>query len=52
MDQGSYRNGEKQGTWHQWDKTGSLVAEGEYRDGRFVQGAPVGMAARCEQMRP
>jgi hypothetical protein len=50
--EGQFRNGAKHGAWHQWDKSGSLVAEGEYREGRLVEGAPVAMAAKCESKRP
>jgi hypothetical protein len=50
--EGQFRDGAKSGAWHQWDKTGSLVAEGEYRGGRLIQGAPVAMAAKCEEMKP
>jgi hypothetical protein len=50
--EGGYAHGLKEGHWRQWDKTGSLVAEGEYRDGRLIAGAPIGMAARCETIEP
>jgi hypothetical protein len=50
--EGQFQHGAKHGAWHQWDKTGSLVAEGVYRDGRLVEGAPVAMAAKCEKLTP
>jgi len=50
--EGQYRSGEKEGLWTQWDKDGHKVAEGEYRTGQLVGGAPVGMVARCETMKP
>jgi hypothetical protein len=34
----------------QWDSAGNKVAEGEYRDGRLVGGAPVAVAAVCENV--
>jgi hypothetical protein len=46
--EGAYSEGVKDGRWRQWDKSGSLVAEGDYRAGRLVSGAPVGIAAHCE----
>jgi hypothetical protein len=50
--EGAFRDGVKEGAWNQWDKRGSPVADAEYRRGRLVGGAPVGMAARCEEMHP
>jgi hypothetical protein len=50
--EGQYDHGRKEGLWRQWDTSGSLVAEGTYRSGRLVEGAPVGMAARCETATP
>ena len=50
--EGAYARGLKQGHWRQWDKTRSLVAEGEYREGRLIAGAPIGMAAKCESVEP
>jgi hypothetical protein len=50
--EGRFQGGYKHGHWSQWDKGGYLVAEGDYRQGRLVEGAPVAMAARCEQMKP
>jgi hypothetical protein len=47
--QGQYEDGHKVGRWSQWNRDGMKVAEGEYRSGDLVQGAPVGMIARCEQ---
>ncbi len=49
---GEYREGVKVGKWSQLDKDGFKVAEGEYRSGEFVAGAPVGIAGRCEQSKP
>lgn len=50
--EGQYREGKKVGRWMQWDKSGVKVAEGEYRDGTFIAGAPVGLVASCEKMKP
>jgi hypothetical protein len=50
--EGAYERGALSGRWSQWDKTGALVAEAEYREGRLIEGAPVGMAATCEKMKP
>jgi antitoxin component YwqK of YwqJK toxin-antitoxin module len=50
--EGQFRSGAKEGAWRQWDKSGSLAAEGDYRGGRLVAGAPVAMAARCEETKP
>jgi hypothetical protein len=50
--EGAYENGALAGHWRQWDKTGALVAEADYREGRLVEGAPVGMAATCQNMKP
>lgn len=47
---GQYMSGKKDGVWVQFDKNGSKVAEGEYRFGRIVAGAPVGVAATCEDV--
>jgi len=46
--QGIYVHGKKARQWKQWDEAGNLVAEGEYRDGRLISGAPVGGIASCE----
>jgi antitoxin component YwqK of YwqJK toxin-antitoxin module len=46
--QGQYLAGKKIRLWKQWDEAGALVAEGEYRDGRLIGGAPVGGIAVCE----
>jgi antitoxin component YwqK of YwqJK toxin-antitoxin module len=46
--QGQYKAGKKIRLWKQWDEAGALVAEGEYRDGRLIGGAPVGGMAVCE----
>lgn len=48
--QGIYVNGKKARQWKQWDASGSLVAEGEYRDGRLISGAPVAGMAGCESV--
>jgi hypothetical protein len=50
--QGAYRGGVKEGKWDQWNAAGSKVAEAEYRGGHLVAGAPVGMIARCETVKP
>ena len=50
--EGQYQDGLKQGAWHQWDKAGAPSADGEYRAGELVQGAPVAAAAKCEQSKP
>jgi hypothetical protein len=50
--EGAFTHGLKDGAWHQWHTDGSLVAEGEYRAGRLVAGAPVAIAARCEDNKP
>ena len=42
--------GRPDGRWNQWDKSGSRVAEGEYRGGRFIAGAPVASAAACDKL--
>ena len=47
---GQFTAGRPDGRWSQWDKSGSRVAEGEYRDGRFVAGAPVASAAVCDKL--
>jgi hypothetical protein len=46
---GHYMGGQKSGLWRQFDERGEVVAEGRYRLGRLAGGAPVGIAARCEQ---
>ena len=50
--EGTYQDGSKFGKWKQWDAEGALVAQGEYRRGEFVAGAPVGLVAACEQQKP
>jgi len=47
--QGQYAMGFKTGKWRQWDASGNLVAEGDYRSGRLVAGAPVAAMAGCER---
>lgn len=48
--EGRYDSGLKAGRWAQWDESGKPVANGEYRDGALVQGAPVGAPAICESI--
>jgi hypothetical protein len=48
---GTYVDGAKSGVWTQLDGDGLKVAEGEYRTGQLVAGAPVGAPARCEALR-
>jgi hypothetical protein len=50
--EGAYEKGIKVGTWTQWDKDGSKVAEGAYRSNKLVAGAPVAMAAICDTLKP
>lgn len=50
--EGAYRDGVKVGKWDQWDDAGAHVAQGEYRLGEFVAGAPVGFVAKCEAIKP
>jgi antitoxin component YwqK of YwqJK toxin-antitoxin module len=45
---GHYREGRKQGRWEQWGPSSLQVAEGSYRDGALVAGAPVGAPSSCE----
>ena len=45
---GHYAEGKLEGKWQQWTRPGSKVADGEYREGRLVSGAPVAVAAICE----
>ncbi|MBN2575811.1 MAG: hypothetical protein JXP73_14690 [Deltaproteobacteria bacterium] len=47
--QGQFADGLKAGKWKQWDTSGSEVAEGDYRSGRLVAGAPVAAIAGCEK---
>jgi hypothetical protein len=49
---GQFDQGMRDGQWQQWDKTGSLVAEGGYRRGTLVSGAPVAIASKCEAQKP
>jgi hypothetical protein len=49
---GSFLSGKPDGMWLQLDEQGQKVADGEYRDGRLVQGAPVAVAALCESVAP
>jgi hypothetical protein len=48
--QGQYAVGFKTGKWKQWNASGNLVAEGDYRSGRLVAGAPVAAMAGCERV--
>ncbi len=45
--QGQFINGQQAGKWKQWDGNGNEVAEGDYRSGRLVAGAPVAGMAGC-----
>lgn len=47
--QGQFAEGQKVGKWKQWDAGGSEVAEGDYRTGRLIAGAPVGSVSGCER---
>jgi hypothetical protein len=49
---GQYRDGRKQGKWLQTDQFGGKLADGEYRSGTLVAGAPVGLASLCESLKP
>jgi hypothetical protein len=49
---GRYAAGRLAGKWQQWSETGSKVADGEYREGRLITGAPVAMAAICDNVKP
>ena len=46
--EGRYEKGRKVGRWMQWAPDGRKVADGEYREGLTVEGAPVGFPASCE----
>jgi len=48
--EGRYENGLKVGRWTQWAPDGRKVADGEYRAGLMVEGAPVGFPATCERV--
>ena len=48
--EGRYENGLKVGRWTQWAADGRKVADGEYRAGLMVEGAPVGFPATCESV--
>ena len=48
--EGRYESGLKTGRWAQWDDGGHPVANGEYREGALVQGAPVAAPAICESV--
>jgi hypothetical protein len=47
--QGQFADGQKAGKWKQWDNGGTEVAEGDYRSGRLIAGAPVAAMAGCER---
>jgi hypothetical protein len=47
---GRYAGGELAGTWTQWDDRGEKVAEGEYRLGQLIAGAPVAIASGCQKV--
>ena len=47
--QGQFTDGQKAGKWKQWDNAGTAVAEGDYRGGRLIAGAPVAGMAMCER---
>lgn len=49
---GQFSQGRPVGHWTQWDKAEAKVAEGDYRDGRFIAGAPVAGIALCERQKP
>jgi hypothetical protein len=48
--EGRYENGLKVGRWTQWAADGRKVADGEYREGLMIEGAPVGFPATCERV--
>jgi hypothetical protein len=48
--EGRYENGLKVGRWTQWAPDGRKVADGEYREGLTIEGAPVGFPATCESI--
>jgi len=48
--EGRYENGLKVGRWTQWAADGRKVADGEYREGSMIEGAPVGFPATCERV--
>jgi hypothetical protein len=49
---GVFLAGKPDGKWLQLDEQGQKVADGEYRDGRLIQGAPVAVGALCESVKP
>lgn len=49
---GAFLAGKPDGKWLQLDEQGQKVADGEYRNGRLVQGAPVAVGALCESVKP
>jgi hypothetical protein len=49
---GDYAFGRKVGHWSERKDDGLVIAEGDYDAGRLIAGAPVGMVAHCEEMKP
>jgi hypothetical protein len=47
---GRYEAGRKVGRWTQWSPEGAKVAEGHYREGALIEGAPVAFQATCESV--
>jgi antitoxin component YwqK of YwqJK toxin-antitoxin module len=50
--EGLFAQGLRDGPWQQWDSGGRLVAEGTYRRGVLIAGAPVAIAAKCDTVKP
>lgn len=50
--EGAYESAGEASTWTQWDKDGMKVAEGLYRNGKLIAGAPVAMASLCKTLKP
>ena len=48
--EGRYESGKKVGLWTQLAPDGRKVADGKYRDGQLIEGAPVGFQATCESV--
>ena len=46
--EGYFVNGVRDGHWTEWDLHHVKAAEGDYRRGTLIAGAPAGLAARCE----
>lgn len=49
---GKYNAGVKVGRWFKWDDKGRKKAEGLYREGTLLEGAPVGNERYCEDQTP